>query len=288
MFVLIFLLNAKAQTMESVPVQFGQFYNAYSIVNPASAGSTGHAELQAGRQMHGGMWRNISTTYASAAFRLNPSIEKNNFQVLGFSFVGDKEGEYLKRSKFYATYGWHTKLTAQLSLGAGASIGLFSYLVSGSNASVAGSALAPDGSIGLWLYHQRYYLGASACQLFNSRLTPLQETTRLVPHYNITGGYSFIPSASFSIIPRTMIRYIPGYPLDVDVSVAGVIDEIITAGVNYRHQRSMVYMVGLERLKVIRGKFRFMFSYAVPTGSVFNNIHTYELTLNYESTKRKN
>jgi type IX secretion system PorP/SprF family membrane protein len=279
--ILISLSNVKAQHTESIPVQFGQFFNAYSLINPASCGSKGDVELEMGRQGHVG-WKNISTSYASGSLRIKSYKKRNNFQVLGLSFVRDREGEFLKRSKAYVTYGWHTRLTRQLSIGAGASAGLFSYLVSGSNASVAGSDQAPDGSIGLWLYHQRYYFGASANQVFNSKLTPLQETARLMPHYNVTGGYSFKVSRAFSVNPKTVVRYTPGYDVNLDVAAVGVVDEVISAGANYMYNKGLVCLLGLEKLKVKKGRFRCMFSYAIPVGSIASNMQKYELTLNYD------
>jgi type IX secretion system PorP/SprF family membrane protein len=280
--VLISLSNLQAQTTESIPVQFGQFFNAYSLINPASCGAKGDVEIELGRQGHSGIWRNISTSYASGTLRIKPQRKKNNFHVLGVSFIRDKEGEYLRRSRVYLNYGWHTRLTKKLSLGAGASAGFFSYLVSGSNASIAGSDQCPDGSIGLWLYHQRYYVGASACQVFNGRLTPLQETTTLLRHYNITGGYSYRASPMLWVNPKSIVRYTPGYPLDIDVAVIGVVDEIVAAGLNYRYNKGMVCTVGLEKLKVQKGSFKCMFSYAFPAGSVASSIQTYELTLRYD------
>src|SRR5688500_15297656 len=105
--VLISLSNLKAQTTEWIPVQFGQFFNAYSIINPASCGAKGDVELEFGRQAHGGISRNISTTYATGSLRIKPQKKRNNFQVLGLGFIRDREGEYLKRSSFYVNYGWH-------------------------------------------------------------------------------------------------------------------------------------------------------------------------------------
>jgi type IX secretion system PorP/SprF family membrane protein len=282
-----FLSRVNAQTMESVPVQFGQFFNAYSIINPASCGSKSDIEFELGRQGHGGIWKNVSTTYASGSFRIAPSTKKNNFHVIGLTFLGDKEGVYLNRSRIYLNYGWHTHLTKRLSVGAAASMGFFSYLVSGSNANATGGAAAPDGSLGLWLYSQRCYLGVSASQLFNSEVTPLQETTRLPRHYNVTGGYSIRMSQWLAVVPKMVVRYTPDYPLDIDVAVTSVVNNIVSGGINYRYDKGIVYMVGLERLRIKKGNFKVTFSYTMPAGRLLNNIQTYELALNYDYKRSK-
>src|SRR5690606_4096184 len=108
-------------------------------------------EILSGRQQLGGPWKHIATTFVSGFTRFN---EKKNgrFQAAGLMFVGDKEGRYLKRSKAYINYSWHTSLTKKVSLAAGASAGFFSYNVGASTASVSGNAIAPDAAIGLWFY----------------------------------------------------------------------------------------------------------------------------------------
>lgn len=280
---------SRSQQVDYLPVQFGQFFNMYSVINPASCGSTAVLEVQSGRQQHGGAWKNISTTFVSAAFRMQKR-KANNFHVAGVSFISDKEGQYLSRSKFYLTYAWHTRLTKKLSLSAGTSAGYFSYLVSESSANVSGGAMAPDASFGLWLYSETYYFGASVNQIFNSKLTPLQETTTLIRHYNLTAGYSFALTRSLSVKPSMLVRYASGYPVDIDIAAIGAINRIFTLGVNYRHNKSIVPVVGFEKLAIGKGNLKAMFSYAVPAGKIADNLQTYELTLNYDfkPVKKKN
>jgi len=169
-----FNLCAFAQAVSRVPVQYGQFFNTYSIINPASCGARNDTEFQLGRQQHGGAWKNIATTFASGTFRINKS-RSNNFHVAGLSCIRDKEGEYLKQSRVYLLYSWHTKLTDKVSLSAGAAAGFFSYLISGSAASIGAGATTFDAAFGLWLYSDTYYAGVSINQITNSQLTPLKK-----------------------------------------------------------------------------------------------------------------
>lgn len=274
------LIPSRGQQVNHLPVQFGQFFNMYSIINPASCGSKAALEIQSGRQQHGGAWKNISTTFASAVFRIQE--HKTNFHVVGASFVSDKEGQYLNRSKFYITYAWHTQLTKKLSLSAGTSAGYFSYTVSESSANVSGGATAPDASLGLWIYTTAFYAGVSVNQIFNSELTPLQETTTLIRHFNITSGYSFNVTRSFSMKPCALIRYATTYPVDIDFAIIGTINRVFTLGVNYRHHKSVVPVLGFEKLAIGNGSLKAMFSYAVPAGRIADNLQTYELTLSYD------
>jgi type IX secretion system PorP/SprF family membrane protein len=273
--------RAFAQAVPSIPIQFGQFFNSYSTINPASNGARADIEFELGKQRGRGSWRNYSTTYATGSFRLNQSKKPTNFHVPGVTFFSDIEGQYIKRSKLFFNYAWHTKLTKKVSFSAGASAGLFSYVVSAQSSGLVGSDNAPDASIGLWLYSERYYIGTSINQILNSKLTPIEEQTQLLRHYNITGGYFFALSKSLVIAPKALIRYAPDHPVNVDLATIAIVDDVVSGGINYRHQKNFVTLVGLERLNVGKGRFRAMFSYSVPIEKTSSPVHTYELTLNY-------
>lgn len=287
-FVILFCypISSRAQEVPYTPVQFQQFFNSYSIINPAAIGSSGSFELQSGRQQHGGAWKHISTTFASANFRFNER-RAGKFQVAGIGFIADNEGEYLKRSRVFLSYGWHTTLTKKISLGAGASGGIFTYQVASSNASVSGVATTVDASLGVWLYSAQYYFGVSANQIFNNSLTPLVETTHLVRHANVMGGYTVELNKSLSLLPQFVLRLAKGFPPDIDIAAMAVLNKIVSVGVNYRHHKAVVPMVGFHDVKVGKGSARLMFSYGVPVGTVAETIQTYELTLGYQVKPKK-
>jgi type IX secretion system PorP/SprF family membrane protein len=281
-FSLILLCNiSHAQEISRLPVQFGLFFNGYSIINPASCGAKSDVEVQAGRQQNSGIRKGIATTYFSGAFRIQ-NVRTSNFSVMGLSFINDKEGEYLKRSSAYFIYAWHTKLSTNVSISAGINAGIYSYTVSGTNANVAGSATAFDGSAGLWLYAKQFYAGISVNQIPNSELTPLyEETTKLVRHYNITGGYVLNVHQNVTVTPSFLLRSSSAFPVDLDAAVMVSLKQIFTVGINYRYHKSLVSIIGLEKLKFGNETLTAMFSYAVPVGKIAANIQPYELTLNY-------
>jgi type IX secretion system PorP/SprF family membrane protein len=279
-----------AQEISRLPVQFGLFFNGYSIINPASCGANKEVEIQAGRQQNSGARKGIATTYFSGAFRIQ-NFKTNNFSVMGLSFINDKEGEYLKRSSAYFIYAWHTKLSTNISMSAGINAGIYSYTVSGTNANVAGSATAFDGSAGLWLYAKQFYTGISFNQIPNGELTPVyEEVTKLVRHCNITGGYVLNVHRNVIVTPSFLLRYSPSFPVDLDGAVMVSLKQIFSLGVNYRYHKSLVSIIGLEELKVGNETLKAMFSYAVPIGKIAQNVQPYELTLNYahhRKSKRK-
>jgi type IX secretion system PorP/SprF family membrane protein len=274
-------VSAISQEVPYRPVQFGQFFNTYSILNPASCSFRDKLELFSARQQHGGARKYLTTTFVSGSVRFNDD-KPNKFQVAGLAFVADSEGQYLKRSRAYFTYGWHTRLSKKLSLGTGVSAGFFSYRVSSSNASVSGSATNIDASLGVWLYSTAYYLGVSGNQILNSEVTPLRETTALIRHTNAMGGYTFDVNKAFTITPQFIIRYAEDLPLDIDLATTGTVNNIVVAGINYRHHKSIVPMIGFQKVNIGKGTAKVMFSYSVPAGKIADNMRTYELMLGYQ------
>jgi type IX secretion system PorP/SprF family membrane protein len=277
---LILYYSASSQEVKYTPVQYGQFFNTFSIINPASTGVRNKWEITSGRQQHGGAWKNVSSTFAAASFRFNDSTARK-FQGAGVSFIADHEGLYLKRSRVNFNYAYHVPLTTKLALAAGISGGFFSYTVKSSSASISGSATSPDATLGLWFYSDRFFVGVAANQILNSSVTPLEETTRLVPHYNFMGGYAIKVNRSLFLNPQFVARYCSGLPFDFDAALVGTINNIVNAGVNYRHHKSVVPMLGFENLPLRNGIIKVMFSYAVPAGRIADNIQTYEVVLAY-------
>ena len=272
--------SAWSQEVKYTPVQFGQFFNTFSIINPASTAVRNKWEIMSGRQQHGGAWKNVSSTFATASYRFNDSSFRK-FQGIGLSFIADHEGLYLKRSRVNINYAYHIPLTKKLALAAGVSAGFFSYTVASSNASVSGSDTRPDATLGLWFHSDRFFMGAAFNQILNSSLTPLEETTRLVPHYNFMGGYSANINRSILLNPQFIVRYGSGLPCDFDAALLATINSVVTGGINYRHHKSVVPMLGFENLPLRNGFIKVMFSYAVPAGRIADNIQTYEAMLTY-------
>jgi hypothetical protein len=126
-----------------------------------------------------------------------------------------------------------------------------------------------------------YHLGFSGNQILNGKLTPLEETTELIRHYNVTGSYTFEIHWSVTITPQFLLRYVEDRPLDVDLAAIGTVNRILALGINYRHSKSIVPMVGFQNIHIGKGTGKVMFSYAIPSGKLADNIQTYELTLGY-------
>jgi hypothetical protein len=310
-------LPALAQQVEnSLPVPMGQFMRSYPLINPASAGAYSSMEVNTGVQRHGSSWSNISSYYLNANIRLGRTVREEvrqvlseeeeweeepiyedslledeakekrppveRFHVAGITLTGDKEGSFLRKTGIYGVYAWHTRLTRNVCVSAGASVGFKNYSVSSSYVYGGGSAYAPDASVGLWVYDNHYHFGISASQIFGGRLQPFREITRLQPHLNLTAARRWDINRHFSVKPTVMVLLAESNRPAVNLMLGAMLQELVSATIGYTVGRGLICIVGLERLNVGTNSFKAGFSYRIPAGSYsYVNIHTYEITLNY-------
>jgi type IX secretion system PorP/SprF family membrane protein len=190
------------------PVRFSQYYNCYSLINPAGSGAYNNFEIITGDKHLLGNFSKISTYYLNANIRIaGRNIRKNSsFSSLGILVYNEREGKYLNRSRFYATYAWHGYITNQLKFSGGFQIGAMNYSVKGTPLSGDGSDTAPDGIVGVWLYNKWFHLGASYNQIFNSKIQPLDEIAILSPYLNIDGSCNFSFSDVLKVSPSFLYR----------------------------------------------------------------------------------
>lgn len=279
-----FTRNLLAQSeVKSLPVQFGQFMNMGQLVNPGLAGTFNRMDINMGNQRQGGNWGGVSTYYALANYRLNRFSDSlpGNKHIVGAKLLSDYEGTYISRTRIYGTYSFHTPLNSGIWVSAGTHLGLMNYAVQGSALSGDGSDTNVDGDIGFSVYNNSYQFGLSINQIFNSKLQPYQEVTRLTRHFGFTAACSLDVGPLITFRPNLLLRYANSYTLNTDAAAIFVFDELISAGINYRSNRAWVFMAGLEEFGIgENGKFKLVLSYSIPLpqANLFN-IRQYELTL---------
>jgi hypothetical protein len=190
------------------PVSFSQYFNCFSLVNPAASCSLNKYEITVGDKKFLGSFNKISTYYLNAAMRFGNNGYRYNssFSSAGVFVSNEQEGKYLNRCRFYAIYTWHGSLSENIKISGGFHLGAMSYLVKGTPLSGNGSDIAPDGSVGIWIYNTSFHIGASYNQIFNSKIQPLDEVAILSPYLNFDGNYEFSLSENFRLSPSFSVR----------------------------------------------------------------------------------
>ncbi|MDJ1482490.1 PorP/SprF family type IX secretion system membrane protein [Cytophagaceae bacterium YF14B1] len=292
--IVLFLLciQTYAQEVIGVPIPFNQFTNNYFLINPASISTESDMAVTIGRQFNTNAWSDIYTHYANATLKLTSSnTQEEHFprHVVGFNFIGDKEGQYLSRNRMYALYSLQVRLSEKLFLASGASVGFASYTVSGTSVSSSGSATTPDAGLGLWLFDkQNGHIGVSVNQLTEGKLRPIEETTRLKRYYTLSLRKHIPLSSQVSLYPALLIRHVPAYQTLWEGNMGLVLNDLFMAGVSMKYKENFSILAGIERLPVLGGYVKTAFSYTAPVPNrLVARFNSYEFTLSFYMLKKR-
>jgi|SRR5690554_1375392 len=101
------------------------------------------------------------------------------------------------------------------------------------------SNVIPRFGFGAYYFSDRYYAGFSIPTLLgyqngNDFSVDVSRATFLHRHYLLTGGYVFVLNQSLKLKPSTLIKYLPGAPLQVDLNLGLLVNETFWFGTSFR------------------------------------------------------
>ena len=277
---------------QQVPQYTQYFLNDFTI-NPGVTGTKNawYAQTNARYQ-----WVGIRDAPRTVILNANGPIEGLNMGVGGYLF-SDVVGP-TRRTGISGSYAYHLKLSKDIKLGMGLSLGATNWRIDGAAISLQDEAdlalgsnmrgiWVPDAGVGLHLYSDDFWIGVSAPQVLGNELRFSSELTenmaRLERHYFFTAGYNFEVSDDFTIQPAFFIKYIEPLPIMYDVTLRGLYKDIFWAGVAYRVDESVGAMVGIQ----IQDNLLFGYSYDVPTGALSPfTTGSHELMIGFKFKKR--
>jgi hypothetical protein len=148
--------------------------------------------------------------------------------------------------------------------------------------------MAPDGNVGIWLRSDRFYVGLGHHQIFQGKLSPIWETTLLKRYWSLSAGKTFAVGPWLDLKLGTLARVVADRRPDLDLNANAIIQQVLLAGIAYRHQKGLAFVIGLEKIKIsnsiIKGSFSYqipLFTYAVP------NIQSIEIALKYVFNRKE-
>lgn len=276
---------AQEYSAKRYPLHFNQFTESIYLNNSSIHGVYQQKQGKIGYLGHSGVLKKIRSFYAFYYSKL-PQKNTNSPQFLGLSVINDQEGLLLQQTKIYIHYNWHTNLTEKLHLSAGISLGVNSYFIDGDTPQTKGSDMAPDGSFGIWLAHEKYYIGLASNQLFESKLQPLQETFLLKRTYQSNLGYLLLNKEKGKLYIHSEIHYLDKNYVTSDASLLFNYRDFAFIGISNYWEENIGFSIGLQQ-KVDKGYLIGFFSYHVPIISQQKTeINTFEITISFINNKR--
>ena len=263
---------------------FSQYMLNGYLINPAIAGSENYADVKVGYRKH---WAGFTGAPESAYFtvhaplkKLNlnstansfPLRERNGNKILdknyndgtgknlphhgvGLAVISDKAGA-LQRTDISPTYAYHLPLTNRLKMSAGISAGFSFFNVDQDKlyltdpddpAFLAYNHVNFNLSTGFILYSRRFYLGATAAQLFQDEVSGgWSQQDRTYTQLYFTGGYKILLSRKFSVLPSVLVKYLRPVAVSTDINIKLLYSNRIWFGTSYRNQDAIVWMGGIN------------------------------------------
>lgn len=253
--------------------QLSQYNSHDYLYDPAVAGSRPWFEI---RSAHRNQWVGIQD--APRTFMLSATTPLGRNMGLGGYMFTDHVGPS-RRTGIQFTYAYHLKLTEDIKLGMGLSFGMLQFLIDGSKIQfhdkddplmddqVRGS-LMPDATFGLYLYHDKWWFGASAPQLLHNRVKFFEERdptlSNLETHYFATGGYRIPLGEDFKVEPSFLLKYVAPVPPKADLTATIRYKDMLWLGGTYRTDDALSFMVGYW----LKQTFQFGYSYDLTTTSL--------------------
>lgn len=285
--ILTFALKAYSQ---QIPVMSQYMFNGL-VINPAYAGSKDFmsATLMVRKQWNG---------FKGAPITQNASIHgplRKKRIGLGFMISNDKIG-ITNETDVFASYAYHLPVgrgNAKFSLGLQ---GGFSYLKSNfaelENVDVNDpiyltntlTNLQPNFGFGTYYYTDRFYAGISipqlisydSIQVFSFSKDKLHHLSR---HFYLNSGIILEASRDFIVRPSVLIKYAQNAPIQYDINLNILLNNIFWVGASYRSNDAIV---GIIEYQVDR-KLRIGYSYDYTLSQLKNySSGSHEIMLGYD------
>ena len=278
--VLSFMGFANVFSQDNVVNYFDQFTQNYNLINPGAKDSTINYIGQLGNKTQTGLFSGLSHFYFDGDIKLQRNTDKG-CHFVGVQLINSREGSFITRNRVYGRYAWFQQLNQQSTLSAGVSLGIINYAFQNSQGGVSGSDFAPDANIGVEYSINRLKIGVSLQQFLNSSLQPIDEKIQLKQFYNVYGNYQFIITDVINLNLNVLFQ--TGENLSNSYSCSQILEvqKKYELGLNYRHQKGLVFLLGLKNIEIINSFLSVYVSYKTATYNIAIPDNAVELYLSF-------
>lgn len=267
------------QQNDTYPDLYSAYFNNLALVNPAFVPEEGRVELLATYKNRTGPFRKIAT-YSFTGGRFFRK-ENESVHAARIIFWNEREGPYIQKPRAYANYAYQLPLSEKISLSAGLAVGFAQVAFSAPSATGTGSAILPDGALGLMLKGKKLSVGVSSLQVFDSGAEAIQATVRLRRHYNLFLSAEKNLSPALAIKGYVLGRYLPSANHNADVALEFAIKEAFSFGCSAKYRQGLAFFASFN---INTGKDRLLLNFAYNSPLLSKNntlLNSMEVTLGY-------
>lgn len=288
--------------------QYTQYMMNQFLLNPAIAGSLDHREVKIGGRLQWAGFKDAPQTYfatfhmpfKSVPFR--PSIVTKGHHGAGVVLFRDITGP-LSQTGLYWNYAYHHPLSNHMMASVGASIGVLQQNIDISQLrlkqqndpfinSLILNRFVPDGSVGIWLHDDQFYVGFSITQVIsNSKIfhagDKSLEVVKLFPHYFLNAGYKIKlkPTTDWFLVPSIMLKMVKPAREHFDINLKAQKGERFWTGVSFREDDSFSLLVGGKISEEFPLSITYSFDYVISDIGPYTE-GSHEITIGYRFKRR--
>lgn len=245
----LLVLSFKAQQLP----QYTQYMLNEMAINPAVAGKDNYADMRSNNRYQ---WVGMTDAPRTYMLTLHSPL-KNRNMGLGTHIYTDIVGP-TRRVGISLAYAYHIKLTGKTKVSLGISAGIQQWGIDGHKLHLhdAGdenlltqyqTKIVPDFGAGLYIHNEKWYIGFSAPQLYQSPIKLYENGDSkgtLVTHFILNGAYKIKASDDIKVEPSFLIKYANPTPMEIDLGARVIYQEQIWLGVGYRHNDAVTALLG--------------------------------------------
>jgi type IX secretion system PorP/SprF family membrane protein len=255
------------------------------LYNPAYAGVDDGTKFNMGYRNQWAGFDGAPKTFMVSGYG---KLKKKPNMALGGIITTERIG-LLQRTAFYATYSYHLKINKKAAINFGLGVGGIQHKVRVYDArpydqddaflsSDVLRGLAFDANAGFYFYTKNFFLGFSDQQMPNAKILWDNSKGRNTNHFYAYTGYNFNLNPLWVIQPTILLRSNSPAPYAMEYNARVIYDEMIWAGLSYRHKSSMCFMVGCK----IQKQLSFGYSYDLTTSAIQKySTGSHEIILSY-------
>lgn len=277
-----------------VQAQYDAGYTHYmfneAFINPAYSGSKDALSISNLNRLQWVGFKGAPTTFSLNA---HTPLRNNNIGI-GIGVLSDKigVGSHVSGTVNFAyrlKVAKNQRLSFGLNLSAGGQQIDFSKLENIPSESVGEDVVLtsehpsfiPNAGFGMYYYSDRYFVGLSIPRMLNNNY--IEGVNKRFDFadwtYYLNGGYVFQFGKDFELMPAVMLKMTQGVSPQLDVSVTSLIKKTFWLGVDYRLDKTVAPIIGVQANR----SFRITYSYDISLDPVkrSNLGGSHELSLSY-------
>ena len=245
----LLVTNLQAQQLQ----QYTQYMLNDLAINPAVAGKDNFADMRSNNRYQ---WVGMTDAPRTYMLTLHSPL-KNRHMGLGTHIYTDIVGP-TRRVGISLAYAYHIKIAEKTRVSLGLNAGIQQWGIDGHKLYLhdAGddnlltqyqTRIVPDFGAGIYVHNEKWYLGFSAPQLYQSPIKLYPDGDHkgtLVTHFLLNGAYKFDINDDFKVEPSFLAKYANPAPIKVDVGARVIYQEQVWLGVGYRHNDALTALVG--------------------------------------------